>query len=223
MKAEVSVAVMMKPLAESKSRLAPVLSPEGRALLSLSMLGRVLQAARRAAASVAVIGGDEPVRRLAAALGAGWRPELAAGLNEALAPVFASAAAEGRHATLYLPADLPLIEAADVHGLLLAAEGGRVVIAPDRHEAGTNALLVPAALALRPALGEGSFRRHVEQAQALGVPWQAYRSRGLALDVDTPADLDFLLTLWPDWWREAEAMVYARGLMGRRRPAARPL
>jgi 2-phospho-L-lactate guanylyltransferase len=219
----VRIFVMMKPPAEGKSRLAPSLSSERRALLSLAMLARVVTAARAATAGVSVVGGDETVRRLADALGARFAPEPAAGLNESLAGVLTSARAAGRQASLYLPADLPLVEATDVEGLLAASDGGRrLVITPDRQEQGTNALLVPSAFDFAPAFGAASFRRHVEQAQALGIAWQAYRSDRLALDVDTPADLEALLERRPAWWDEALAQLDGLGFREETQPALPP-
>ncbi len=207
---------MMKPLAESKSRLASRLPPERRALLSLGMLARVLQAAlpKEGAGSEAltVVGGDEAVRGLSEALGAGFLPELASGLNESLREVLRQAAAEGWDASLYLPADLPLIGREDVEGLLAAGESGQIVLAPDRREKGTNALLLPCALAFEPAFGEGSFPRHLRQAEDLGGEPRVCRSAGLRLDVDTPADLAVLLERRPHWWEETEALVSSLAL-----------
>jgi len=81
------------------------------------------------------------------------------------------------------------------------------VVAPDRRDEGTNALLVPAGVAFAPAFGERSFARHADQAARLGVEWRAWRSEGLGLDVDTPADLAALLERAPTWWEETEATL----------------
>jgi len=61
-----------------------------------------------------------------------------------------------------------------------------VVIVPDRHGSGTNALLLTPPYAIAPAFGTGSFARHAAlahgRAEVCEVP-------SLGLDVDTPDDL----------------------------------
>jgi 2-phospho-L-lactate guanylyltransferase len=64
-----------------------------------------------------------------------------------------------------------------------------VVIVPDRHGTGTNALVLSPPDAIEPAFGPGSFARHVAAAEAAGVPHRVEEVPGLALDVDTPDDL----------------------------------
>ena len=70
MSGESIVAVVpMKPLSQSKTRLAGVLSQQERAALSLAMFRKVISAARHALGAVWVIGGDEAVRITAERLG----------------------------------------------------------------------------------------------------------------------------------------------------------
>jgi 2-phospho-L-lactate guanylyltransferase len=203
----------MKPLEAAKSRLAGELAADRRATLSMAMLDHVLRTVHAAdtIAEAVVVGGDAAVRWLCDGLGVAWSPEGDEGpdLNRALRRAFASSAADGFDAALFLPSDLPLVSAADLDGLVAACDGpsrygeGRLVVAPDRAGEGTNALLVPAGTGFEPLLGPGSFRRHVDQARGLGLSWREYRSDGLGLDVDTPADLALLLDRRPDWWRWA--------------------
>ena len=201
------VFVMMKPLAESKSRLAGELPAARRALLSIGMLVRVLRAAcAQSDAAVTVVGGDETVRTLSESLGAAFLPEPAAGLNESLAHALGDAGG------LYLPADLPLIEREDVARLLAEAGPGHIVLAPDRRDEGTNALLLPPGIGFAPAFGERSFERHLRQARELGLEARVCRGAGLLLDVDTPADLTALLDRRPAWWEETESMLRALSL-----------
>jgi 2-phospho-L-lactate guanylyltransferase len=78
---------------------------------------------------------------------------------------------------------------------LLAACGAprSIVIAPSRDEQGTNAALVcpPDAFELR--FGEPSFQAHVARAREAGLAIEVLRLRGLALDLDSPEDLDVFL------------------------------
>jgi 2-phospho-L-lactate guanylyltransferase len=64
-----------------------------------------------------------------------------------------------------------------------------VVIVPDRHGTGTNALVLTPPDAIAPSFGPGSFARHVALAEAAGVPHRVERVSALELDVDTPGDL----------------------------------
>ncbi len=67
--------------------------------------------------------------------------------------------------------------------------GREVVIVPDRHGTGTNALLLTPPDAIEPAFGPGSFARHRELAGTAGVA----ELPSLTLDIDTPEDLATLL------------------------------
>ena len=63
------------------------------------------------------------------------------------------------------------------------------MIVPDRHGAGTNALLIAPPEAVEPAFGPGSFARHAALAHAAGARVRIGRLPSLELDVDTPGDL----------------------------------
>jgi 2-phospho-L-lactate guanylyltransferase len=90
---------------------------------------------------------------------------------------------------LVLPADLPRLTPADVEALIgQQLAGPQVAIAPDRHEAGTNGLLVRPPGLLAYAFGEGSFQAHLAQARAAQVEPRLVRTPGLALDLDTADD-----------------------------------
>lgn len=207
------VYILMKPLAEAKSRLAGVLGPRERALLSLEMARRVIEAAAGAEqAEVVVVGGDEAVSALSDRLGAVWQRDEASGLNACLRSLLARDAE--RRPRAFLPADLPLLTQPDVARLVKAAAAGSVVLAPDRHGCGTNALAVPAGQTFEPRFGEGSFSLHLDQAEAGGSMPCVVRSPGLLLDVDTPEDLALLLEAEPEFWRRAEALAPIAGLVG---------
>src|SRR5204863_3491786 len=74
----------------------------------------------------------------------------------------------------------------------LAALLGRpepVVIVPDRHGHGTNALLLTPPRVIPPSFGAGSFARHAAFGRAARVAVRVADLPSLALDVDTPRDL----------------------------------
>ena len=64
-----------------------------------------------------------------------------------------------------------------------------VVIVPDRHGHGTNALRLAPPEVLAPAFGPGSFARHAARAAAAGAAVRVAHAPSLELDVDTPDDL----------------------------------
>lgn len=181
--------VPMKPLHQSKTRLAGALSHQERAELSLAMFRRVVSAARDALGAVWVVGGDDAVRKTAESLGAVWYEDPAKNLNDSLAFALDTARKNGLSA-IYLPADLPFVSAADIEKVVHASSNGETLtLSPAQQDGGTNAMLVPRRVTFPPALGRDSFRRHKQQAAQLGIPYTVCLSEGLMLDLDTPEDL----------------------------------
>lgn len=213
-----TIIVPVKRLAESKSRLAPVLAEDERQALALRLLRNVLgvvqQAQQRLGAAGVVVTPDPAVLDLAAAYDLTPLPEdptslsgyelritdcAETTLNAALEQATAWAVDRGASAVLILPADLPLLALADVEELWRASQqlyaARAMVIAPDDREQGTNALLVRPPGALRYQFGPHSFQRHSGQAQQSGLAWHVYRSSRLGLDLDLPADLERYLAI----------------------------
>lgn len=190
MSAEGIVAVVpMKPLSQSKTRLAGVLSRQERADLSLAMFGRVISAARQALGAVWVVGGDDAVRKAAERVGAVWHEDPGKDLNDSLEFAL-DRACKAEVSAIYLPADLPFVTAADIEKVVQASgEGETLTLSPAQQDGGTNAMLIPNCVSFPPLLGKNSFRRHKRQASALGIPYTVCLTEGLGLDLDTPDDL----------------------------------
>lgn len=87
---------------------------------------------------------------------------------------------------LLVPGDCPALDPDEVEALL--GRRAPVVIVPDRHGTGTNALLLSPPDVMAPAFGEGSFERHSDLARAAGAEPEVADVRTLGLDVDTPDD-----------------------------------
>ena len=140
--------VPVRGLRGAKTRLAGVLSAEGRELLTRRMLRTVVGAAVEsdAVAAVVVVSPDRDVLTLATGLGPRVIPlaqdPAAPGLNPALDIGRDWAVAHGAAALLVLFGDLPLLTANDVARLVALGESAPVVLGPDRHGTGTNVLLV---------------------------------------------------------------------------------
>ena len=114
-----------------------------------------------------------------------------AGQSAAAARGIRAAVARGASRVLLVPGDCPALDPAEVDELLATAAPG-VVIVPDRHGAGTNALLLDPPRVIEPAFGPGSFARHAALAAGAGARVRVGRLPSLELDVDTPGDLEAL-------------------------------
>jgi 2-phospho-L-lactate guanylyltransferase len=185
--------VPVKDLQHAKQRLAGAMSATLRRGLFAAMLEDVLAAlaASERLAGVLVVTRDLQAQQLAARYGARVLVEPAnRGHTAASTLGVAILAAEGVAGMVQLPADLPLLTAADVDAVLQAhGAAPSVTLAPSRDRLGSNAVACspPDLLPLR--FGDDSFYPHLERARALGIEPGIVERRGLALDVDTPADL----------------------------------
>jgi 2-phospho-L-lactate guanylyltransferase len=183
----------VKDMGHAKQRLAGVLSAEERRGLLAAMLEDVLSALARCddLAGILLVTRDPQARALADRYGARvlLEPENR-GHSAASSFGAATLAEEGAVGMVQVPADLPLLTARDIGAVLRAhAEAPAVTIAPSRDELGSNAVACspPDVLPLR--FGDDSFFPHLGRARALGIEPRIVKRSGLALDVDTPADL----------------------------------
>lgn len=186
-----------------KTRLAGVLKPSARAALARWMAERVLGAVRAAGAvaEIAVVSPDVEALAWAASRGAVALRQEGRGLNAALEIGRQWALARGADALLVLLGDLPYLTPRDVSAMVRLLPGGdapAAVLAPDRHERGTNALLLRPPDVLPFTFGRESFHRHEARALALGGRAVWYTSEGTRNDVDAPDDLAALVAsgLW---------------------------
>lgn len=188
------VVVPVKAFAVAKLRLAEVLAPAERVALARVMATHVIAAA--GPLHVAVVCDDDEVAAFAVERGAEvlWTPGL--GLNGAVTEGVRRLAAVGVDEVVVAHADLPF--AADLAAV--AGRSGTATIVADRHDAGTNVLAVPAAAGFAFAFGPRSFARHRAEAARLGLAERLVHDRGLAWDVDVPADLHPPAELGPLPW-----------------------
>jgi 2-phospho-L-lactate guanylyltransferase len=160
----------------------------GRPELAASMAERVLDALAAATAldAVLVVTREPAAARAASDRGFEVVDEpVLAGHNAAAQLGIARALALGAARALLVPGDCPLLTADEIDALLGRHPGRGVVVVPDRHGTGTNALLLAPPDAIRPAFGPGSRDRHLALARGAVVD----AVPGLLLDVDTPDDL----------------------------------
>jgi 2-phospho-L-lactate/phosphoenolpyruvate guanylyltransferase len=110
-----------------------------------------------------------------------------AGQSAAAARGIDAALVRAAERVVLVPGDCPALDARELGALL--ARPGAVVIVPDRHGSGTNALLLTPPTAIAPSFGPGSFARHAALARAAGAEVKVCELPSLSLDVDTPDDL----------------------------------
>ncbi len=191
--------VPVKPLRRGKSRLAGALSEDERAELNRRLLENTIHTLHelREIEEVLVVSRDSSALSLARELGARTLQEDGApALNTALKRATVVAQVHASHGVLILPADLPLVSRQDILTLIArATQPPVVVIAPDRHEQGTNALLLSPADIIEYDFGENSFKRHCERARKAGARLEIVKLPSLGLDLDLPEDLDLIRNL----------------------------
>lgn len=177
-----AVVVPVKSFTRAKARLAPALDEAARAELARSMANCVLAAA--GSLPVLVACDDDEVADWARSRHAEvvWVP--GTDLNGAVTAAYEVCAARGVTRVTVAHADLP--KARDL-SLVVGTTG--MVIVPDRRDDGTNVLTVPASIGFPFAYGPGSFARHLEIADTMGLAVTIVRPPELTWDVDEPDDL----------------------------------
>jgi 2-phospho-L-lactate guanylyltransferase len=186
------VAVPVKSLSRSKTRLSPALTGLERGALTLAMLEDVLDAALSVPGwETWVVSPDEVALEIAAGRGARPIPEAKPPLANAIRQVETKAKEDGASALAVLPADVPLVTVDTLHEPLRTL--GAVVLARSADGSGTSLLLRRPPRAIPARFGPDSFRRHVELAEARGLPVSIVERRELSFDVDRPDDILTLL------------------------------
>jgi 2-phospho-L-lactate guanylyltransferase len=185
--------VPVKSLREAKSRLSGALSPQERATLTHDLLDHVLDTLEASGAvdSVGVISPD--FYGLSLPLWVTPIEQTRDGLNGLLEHGRQWAISEGADALMVIFADLPRLTPDDVRNIKeLGKSAGTIVLAPDRHEEGTNVMLAHPVELAHFAYGPRSFQKHQAAAHKVGAQIQIYLSPGVSLDIDTPDDLALL-------------------------------
>lgn len=187
----------IKDLFHAKKRLSGVLTPEQRFALAQAMLTDTFRAVRgvRRADKIFVVTNFEPAMRIAQENG--WeilREELQISESDSVDAASKICEERGVKALLRVPLDLPLIQPADMDELFaLHCEAPGLVIAPSRDGTGTNAMLrIPPTL-FPSHFGNGSFAKHLAEAERAGALVIVRRNGRLEMDVDDESDLRALL------------------------------
>lgn len=196
-----TVVLPVKRFARAKTRLLVAVGPPGRAALLRAMLEDVLHALDRVQQvhRVVVVTGEgraekvamEAAKRLTVPIEVMRDPD-ERGHSQAAVLGIVRALALGAECSALLPGDCPMIDPAELDDALGRMAEGRVAVVPDRHGTGTNGLLLAPADAIGPAFGDGSCARHLDRAGRAGYEAVREELPSLALDLDTPDDLDLM-------------------------------
>jgi 2-phospho-L-lactate guanylyltransferase len=188
--------VPVKPLRRGKSRLADVLSADERADLNQYLLERTIRTLSEVKdiESILVVSRDTEALAIARELGARTVQENGSpDLNIALTRATEVAKSYETRGVLIIPADLPRLAVEDINQILKHRDHPPVVVvAPDREQEGTNALFICPAGMINYDYGEGSFKKHCQQARKAGAALEIINLPSLALDLDEPDDLELM-------------------------------
>ena len=192
-----TILVPVKNLAGAKQRLAEVLTAEQRRSLAEAMLRDVLEALAQLEQpeSVSIVTGDAVATALAGDYGFDIIADHEnAGETAAIALATDVTASGGSDGVLVIPADVPLITAAEIKAILDAAPESGTVLVAAADGRGTNAILRRPPSLFPARFGNDSFLPHLENARRSGRQVVILELPGVALDVDRPDDLAALLT-----------------------------
>ena len=189
--------VPVKPLRRGKSRLAGTLTEDERTELNRQLLAHTLETLKNTPEIEQTLVISRDPQALAVARDFDARTVLEDGsphLNTALERATVVAKVYATSGVLVLPADLPLISQEDIQKLVSIANKHErvVVITPDRHKQGTNALLISPAGIIEYDFGPNSFSRHCERAIKAGARLEICTLPSIELDLDLPEDLELV-------------------------------
>jgi 2-phospho-L-lactate/phosphoenolpyruvate guanylyltransferase len=188
-----AVILPIKNFGDAKQRLTEALDPAPRRALVEAMFSDVLVALGRCTriAGLIVVSGDHVAQRIAEGYGATVVEDEHTGHNEAAALGIEYAVEHGAERVLLIPGDCPLLDPTELDDLIDQRVPHRsVLIVPDRHGTGTNALLLSPPDTIQPAFGPGSRERHEALARQAGAEARTVAVPSLAMDIDTYADLE---------------------------------
>ncbi|MBJ7332093.1 MAG: 2-phospho-L-lactate guanylyltransferase [Solirubrobacteraceae bacterium] len=205
----------VKRFSHAKQRLSASLPADLRRSLAEAMVSDVLRALRRTPAidEIIVVTAEPIASALATSQGARVVPDPEERGHSEAALLGLAAVSDETTRALLLPGDCPALAPADIEAALAAAAAGpSVVVVPDRHGNGTNALVLTPPTAMAPSFGPGSRLRHEELAADAGAACVTVEIEAFTLDVDTPEDLAALRTALETARGTAAS---TRGLLGR--------
>jgi 2-phospho-L-lactate guanylyltransferase len=185
------ILVPVKDLANAKQRLSPMLPQSARTELAQTMLRDVLEAlVEFGGDDVSLVTSDSFAIGLAASHGFEIiRDDSNLSESDAIAMATRVCESRGVESTLVIPADIPLVEVAELDAIYDNAPPSGSVLVPAHDGRGTNAVLRRPAALFPLRFGNDSFVPHRAAAKATGQACVILSLPGIGLDVDTPEDV----------------------------------
>jgi 2-phospho-L-lactate guanylyltransferase len=207
--------IPVKPLRDSKSRLAHILSPDQRAELTGRLLSQTLEVLGRVGEifRTMVVSRDPAVLKIARKYGAFTYGESdKQDLNLALTRATHIASAQQADCVLILPSDLPFLTVEDVEMMIagMAQDTKKssgngyfyhhraMTICTDHNSEGTNALLICPPTGFTFQYGPHSYQLHLEEGARLGMSRRIIHAPGIKFDLDTEKDFQVFKTIQPE-------------------------
>lgn len=181
----VVVIIPIKSFRSGMRRLTEVLDESARRRLGVALAGHVASTVESAGLIPLIVTADQEVAEWSMASGFPSLADPGEGLDMAASTGVEWAGHTGSD-WLVLHSDLPLLTPADVEFLGVSLGRGRAVLAPST-DGGTSAIGARGEISF--AFGVASFHRHLAR-----LPYaEVVIRRGLALDIDSPLDLEAAL------------------------------
>ena len=192
-----NIVIPMKEPKLSKTRLVPVLSVEQRKNIAMKMFETTLRFFKRHFAEyhLLVVTSSTLIAQVAKLHGATVLIEPKAGLCRAVQSAANWSVNNDFESQLLIPADIAHLDVTEIQTLLSASRPTPSVILVPAEDCGTNALLTTPPSVIPFLYGIDSSVAHEQAAKACGVEFQPLPLINLALDVDTPADIEQLVAL----------------------------
>jgi 2-phospho-L-lactate/phosphoenolpyruvate guanylyltransferase len=182
--------IPIKAFHQAKERLSDLLTPGERLVLAKVCAEQVIRAT--IGYQVFVVCDDEEVAEWARAQNAKivWQSE--SGLNNAIKAGVKAVRARSFDLAMIIHSDLPLatgfshlFKDCDLQTLKTS-----ITVVPDRHEDGTNVMIVPTASDFEFSYGRNSFFEHQLVAERCNLTVRIIHDQYLSVDIDTAQDLD---------------------------------
>ena len=185
--------IPVKSYGRAKSRLN-TLTRESRSQFARALLERTMSAASESMGVESILLATDcaDIARDATASGHHVQRDLPEELlGSVLDRALAYASGAGATRAVILMSDLPLVGPDDIDELVSELDVAAAAIAPDRLDAGTNALALRLPASVQTCFGNAdSFSRHLHVLRGHYESLAIVRNPGLAFDVDVPSDLD---------------------------------